>query len=392
LAGTGLLRWRITGLAAAIAVVLGGGTWFAVAKASAHGSATGAGTNQQLAASESRSAAAPVTVVSVSPAAHTGGVNGTSPISVTFSAPLAVDSPMPTVTPSVAGSWQRVGSSTVEFVPSAGFTEETHVLVTIPAGSTGVRSVLGGLLAEPVTSGFWTGGYSIMRAEQLLAQLGYLPLNWAPTGGATAVANTPGAQLSAAYAPPAGTFTWQPGYPSQLQSMWAPGQASEVLTGAVMAFEYDHSLTMDGDIGPHVWDALLSAAAAGQRNSHGYTYALASQVIPETLTVWHDGQVILTSPANTGIPGRTTADGTFPVYSRFVNTIMSGTNPNGTKYRDSVWYVSYFNGGDAVHYFPRASYGFPQSLGCVELPYTQAKFIYPYLTYGTLVTVTGPIP
>jgi peptidoglycan hydrolase-like protein with peptidoglycan-binding domain len=379
------------GLAAAIAVVLGCGSWFAVSRASAHGSVTGATSTQQL-ASESKSAATPVTVVSVTPAAHTGGVNGTSPISVTFSAPLALNSPMPTVTPSVPGTWQRAGTSTVEFTPSQGFTEDTHVLVTIPAGSTGVRSVLGGLLTDPVTSGFWTGSYSLTRAEQLLAQLGYLPLNWAPTGQAAPVANTPGAELSAAYTPPAGTFTWQPGYPSELQSMWAPGQTSEVLTGAVTAFEADHNLTMDGNIGPNVWKALLSAAEAGQRDSHGYTYALASQVIPETLTVWHNGQVILTSPANTGIPGRTTADGTFPVYSRFVNTIMTGKNPNGTPYRDSVWYVSYFNGGDAVHYYPRASYGFPQSLGCVELPYTQAKFIYPYLTYGTLVTVTGPIP
>ena len=36
-------------------------------------------------------------------------------------------------------------------------------------------------------------------------------------------------------------------------------------------------------------------------------------------------------------------------------------------------YVSYFNGGDAVHYFARGAYGFQQSLGCVELPYTAAK-------------------
>ena len=51
--------------------------------------------------------------------------------------------------------------------------------------------------------------------------------------------------------------------------------------------------------------------------------------------------------------------------------------------------VSYFNGGDAVHYFARGSYGSPQSLGCVELPYTAAKQAYPYLPYGTLVTVTA---
>ena len=70
---------------------------------------------------------------------------------------------------------------------------------------------------------------------------------------------------------------------------------------------------------------------------------------------------------------------------------MKGTNPDGSKYADPVYWISYFNGGDAVHYFDRASYGFYQSLGCVELPWTPAKFIWSYLTYGTLVTVTGPV-
>ena len=33
-----------------------------------------------------------------------------------------------------------------------------------------------------------------------------------------------------------------------------------------------------------------------------------------------------------------------------------------------MYWISYFNGGDAVHYFDRAAYGYEQSLGCVELP------------------------
>jgi len=82
-------------------------------------------------------------------------------------------------------------------------------------------------------------------------------------------------------------------------------------------------------------------------------------------------------------------DGTFPVYLRFLNTIMSGTNPDGSHYSDPVQYVSYFNGGDAVHYVPRDGYGFEQSLGCVELSYGDARKAYPFLTYGSLVTVSG---
>jgi hypothetical protein len=66
---------------------------------------------------------------------------------------------------------------------------------------------------------------------------------------------------------------------------------------------------------------------------------------------------------------------------------MKGKNPDGTKYADPVYYVSYFRNGEAVHYYLRGSYGFPQSLGCVELPFNEAKVAWPYLTYGSLVSV-----
>jgi hypothetical protein len=89
-----------------------------------------------------------------------------------------------------------------------------------------------------------------------------------------------------------------------------------------------------------VWADLLRAAATGEHNQHGYSYAIASQSVPET---------------RTGHP---------------------------------VQWVSYFEGGSAVHYIARGSYGYPQSLGCVELPYSAAAAAYPYLPYGTLVTVT----
>jgi len=261
----------------------------------------------------------------------------------------------------------------------------------IPAGPSGVRSSTGGPLAAQVVDKFWTGTYSTLRLEQLLAQLGYLPLTWMPVTGRLPVASASASgQLSAAYSPPPGTFTWQPGYPAQLRNMWLPGRPNLLVTGAVMAFESDHGMTMDGDAGPGVWHALLAAAAAGAGNHHGYTYALASQAIPETLTVWHNGKVILHTAANTGISAAPTTVGTAPVYLRYTFQIMKGTNPDGSKYADPVSWVSYFRSGEAVHYFPRGSYGYPQSLGCVELPYDQAHYVWPFMTYGTLVTVTAP--
>jgi lipoprotein-anchoring transpeptidase ErfK/SrfK len=154
-----------------------------------------------------------------------------------------------------------------------------------------------------------------------------------------------------------------------------------------MAFESDHGLAIDGVAGPQVWTAVLSAVASGKSNTHGYTYAIAREGNPETLTIWHNGQMVLHTLANTGIQAAPTTIGTAPVYLRYYFQIMKGKNPDDTKYADPVYYVSYFRSGEAVHYFNRGSYGWPQSLGCVELPYSDAKAAYPYLTYGSLVTV-----
>jgi lipoprotein-anchoring transpeptidase ErfK/SrfK len=68
---------------------------------------------------------------------------------------------------------------------------------------------------------------------------------------------------------------------------------------------------------------------------------------------------------------------------------MSGKNPDGSTYHDTgIPWISYFNGGDALHGFIRASYGFQQSLGCVEMPFSEAGAVYPYTPIGTIVNLT----
>jgi peptidoglycan hydrolase-like protein with peptidoglycan-binding domain len=339
--------------------------------------------------------AAALRVVSVTPAAGARGVNGAAPIRVKFSAPLAASSPMPQLKPQIPGSWRVQGASAV-FTPAAGYFEHTRVTIKIPGGASGVISAAGatsggGTLASPVTQTFTTGSFRTLRLQQLLAQLGYLPMTWSYGSGSAISPGNANAQLSAAYAPPAGTFSWQGGYPSTLTSQWRTGSGNMLDVGAIRAFESVHGLTMDGAAGPAVWSALLTAVARGQRNPNGYTYALASQYSPENLKIWHNGRLVLNSPANTGIAASPTADGTYPVYLRYYYQVMKGTNPDGSKYADPVWYVAYFNGGDAVHYFSRGSYGWYQSLGCVELPWDAAKKAWPYLSYGSLVTVEGPV-
>ena len=82
--------------------------------------------------------------------------------------------------------------------------------------------------------------------------------------------------------------------------------------------------------------------------------------VPEMMTLWHDGRTVLSSPANTGISGAETELGTFPVFEHIPEGTMSGTNPDGSHYEDpGIKWISYFNGGDALHNFDRSSFGTP---------------------------------
>jgi hypothetical protein len=389
LSGLGSIRVRIVALAGVILVLLAAGLWIAMSHAKAQSTADGS-TGHHAAGKDS--AKVPLKVTSVTPSDGAQGVNGATPIKVTFSTKLAADTTMPTVRPKIAGSWRQAGADAVEFVPARGFAQHARVRVNIPGGAAGMTSASGGQLATATDVRFRVGGYAKARVAELLAQLGYLPVTWAADSGQTSPALGTGfsAQLSAAYTAPSGTYTWKAGYPRRLHQFWDNGADSGmIMHGAVMAFESDHDMTMDGIAGPAVWRALLRAAARDDANKHGYTYAVASQHAPEYLTVWHNGKIILHTLCNTGIPAAPTTVGTAAVYLKYTFQIMRGKNPDGSSYADPVSWVSYFRDGEAVHYFPRGGYGYQQSLGCVELPMAEAHYIWPYLTYGTLVTVTA---
>jgi len=315
-----------------------------------------------------------------------GQIGPLSPIALTFSKPVsqALGNSMPPVSPTTQGTWHLQDSHTIVFRPEGyGYGLGAHVSIGLPAG---VR-LIGGQTGA-AASGSWTvPGGSALRLQQLLAKLAYLPLDFHAAGGD--VPDTPEAQMNAAINPPQGSFTWRySNVPDALHSMWAPGTIGTMTRGAIMAFENDHGLTPDGDPGPAVWKALIQAAVSGHQSTFGYTFVMVSEASPESLTLWHSGKTEFSVPVNTGIPQAPTATGTYPVYEHSPSVTMSGTNPDGSHYSDpGVPWVSYFNGGDALHGFTRAQYGFPQSLGCVEMDVSDAARVYPYTPIGTLVHV-----
>ncbi len=321
------------------------------------------------------------------PAAGTR-ISPATQIELTFSKPVSevLGSSRPRLSPSTPGRWRQTSSHTLVFTPS-GFgaalgspldIQLPHA-VAVTAGESGLRTT--SQIGWTVPPG------SMLREQQLLAEAGYLPLDWQPTG--SPVARTASAEAQAAVEPPSGSFSWRyPNTPHQLQAMWAPGQPSEIVKGAVMKFENENGLTVDGLAGPSVWRKLLSGAIAGKRLTSGYSYVYVHREVPETATLWHNGRTIISSAANTGISGAETELGSFAVFEHLPETTMSGTNPDGSHYEDpGIKWVSYFNGGDALHNFDRSSFGTPQSLGCVELPLAASAEIWPYTPIGTVVTI-----
>jgi len=327
--------------------------------------------------------------VAISNPAPDSKITPSTPLRLTFSDPVdkVLGSALPKLTPPVSGHWRKVDSHTLLFTPSGyGIPFGAHVHVDLPK-AVAVRGPEG-QDASTIRRISWTvPPGSTLRLEQLLANAGYLPVSWRPSGAP--VARTPAAEVAAATNPPAGSFSWRyPNTPQELRSMWTAGQANQITRGALMKFQDTHKLTVDGFAGQQVWKALLADTIAGKRITSGYSYVYVHRNVPQLLTLWHNGHTVLTSPGNTGVPSAPTQLGTFPVFEHIASGTMSGTNPDGSHYNDpGIKWISYFNGGDALHAFNRASFGTPQSLGCVELPLAAAAKVWPYTPIGTLVTI-----
>ncbi|MHB1930877.1 MAG: L,D-transpeptidase family protein [Acidimicrobiales bacterium] len=345
-----------------------------------------------------------VALADPSPGATSAPSNGR--ITLTFAQPVTrvLGHARPSVTPAVPGRWSQPGPNTLVFTPTGfGWGPGTTVAVRfdrlVQVVGTDGRAKRGATTTS-ASSGyrFTVAPASTLRLEQILAQLHYLPLRFVPAPGVR-VPTTFAGEVASMSRPLRGSFAWAWGStPASLQAQWTVGSPNVLLKGALMTFygtqaNYDgyavDPLTVAQLANAPTWDALLHAAAADRVDPHPYSYVYVTQSLPEKLTLWENGKVVLTAAVNTGIPASPTADGTFPVYLRYTFNYMSGHNPDGSYYHDPVYWINYFNGGDAVHGFVRASYGYPQSLGCVELPITTAHVAFDNLAIGDLVTVAN---
>jgi peptidoglycan hydrolase-like protein with peptidoglycan-binding domain len=308
--------------------------------------------------------------------------NGTEPLSVTLSAPVLASSPPPTLIPKVAGTWSVVGDSWV-FTPVSTLQPCTDYALTVWARTSssgymplGRRRTIGLQVACPPIAGL----------QQALARLGYLGAKLRPLYDVHFKSGPETRREAAEHAfhPPRGRLAPHPSDAPPTQM----GQLDVTTKGALEVYQADRGLEATGEPNSATWASLLYDETVYRRDPISYTWVTVSETLPETLEVHEGNRVVFSTPANTGVPGAETEQGIFPIYARYVSTTMAGEDVDGTKYDvpDVPW-VNYFNGGDAVHGYPRESYGFPQSNGCVELPIEAAHTVFGMLAIGDIVEV-----
>jgi len=310
--------------------------------------------------------------------------NGTAPLAVALSGPVSPTSPPPTISPNVAGSWSIVGDADV-FTPASTLEPCSGYALTVWARTSatghtplGRRRTIHLQVACPPIAGL----------QQALARLGYLGAKLHPRYVVHIAATTETRREAAEHAfhPPRGALVPDPSGAPPMRM----GHLDATTKGGLEVYQADRGLEATGEPNRATWESLLYDETNYRRNRVSYTWVSVSESLPETLRVHRGHRVVFSTPVNTGVPGAETEQGIFPIYARYVSTTMSGTDVDGTKYvvPDVPW-VNYFNGGDAVHGYPRASYGFPQSNGCVELPIEAAHTVFGMLAIGDIVEVNG---
>jgi hypothetical protein len=311
-------------------------------------------------------------------------VNGTTPLAVSLTAPVSPTSPPPSLTPKVAGSWSISGDSEV-FTPASTLQPCTHYALTVWARTSSIAHTE---LGRKQTIGLTVACPSLTALQQGLARLGYLGVKFHPryTVHIAAGAETRREAAEHAFHPPRGALVPDPSSAPPVKT----GELDATTRGAIEVYQADRGLEVTGEPNSATWAKLLYDETNYRRDPVSYTWVSVSESLPETLEVHRGDRVVFSTPANTGVPGAETEQGIFPIYARYISTTMSGTDVDGTKYNvpDVPW-VNYFNGGDAVHGYPRESYGFPQSNGCVELPIEAAHTVFGMLAIGDIVEVNG---
>lgn len=108
----------------------------------------------------------------------------------------------------------------------------------------------------------------------------------------------------------------------------------------------------------------------------------------QTLTMWLGSQAVKSFLISSGKAATPTQIGEGMIYSKTSSMTMTGTIAGDYFYVPNVKWVSFFNGGEAIHgTYWHKNFGYPMSHGCINMTEADAKTIYDFAPIGTKVIV-----
>jgi LysM repeat protein len=104
----------------------------------------------------------------------------------------------------------------------------------------------------------------------------------------------------------------------------------------------------------------------------------------QRLTAYQGSTAVRSTLVSTGLPRTPTPTGQYRVYVKYAATLMSGPG----YYLPNVPYTMYFYRGYAIHgTYWHSNFGTPMSHGCVNLPTSEAQWLYNWSAVGTLIKI-----
>ena len=183
------------------------------------------------------------TVVATTPQTGSAGVASNATVErALLLVPWPPAGPIPTLNPPVAGHWTDRPATPWSSMPRLRWYPASTETVTVPEGRSGVRDAVR-RAPGPQRDG------DVHRGRR----------EYPPSPGATGPAGLPAARLRPPTPAPAAdrhgrapawSLTWRWTMPTSLTSLWLTGSPNVITKAAVMSFERQNGLTVDGVAGP----------------------------------------------------------------------------------------------------------------------------------------------
>ncbi|MHB1525809.1 MAG: L,D-transpeptidase [Candidatus Dormibacteria bacterium] len=147
---------------------------------------------------------------------------------------------------------------------------------------------------------------------------------------------------------------------------------------------------------------LQTSPAGGAAADPGPGKVIVISLSAQSLTAYDNGQVVLTTPITTGMPGLRTPTGIFSIHWKQTPYLFISPWPQGSRYYYppswTTWVMNFLTGGYFIHnapwepasaYGPGSENGPDASHGCVHVPYSAMQFLFGWTPDGTRVVVAS---